>query len=229
MATTAKAGCLIVLNSKGDAVETFAGSLINGPWDMTAFDQGDETSLFVTNVLNGTVAANGDVVNRGTVLRLDLDVPNQGSGAPRLESTTIIGSGFSERTDPAALVIGPTGVGLSGSTLYVADSLNNRIAAIPNALERETTAHAGDDVTANGFINDPLGLTIAPNGDILTVNGNDGNIVETTPGGTQVAHMLLDNTGTPPGAGCLFGLAVVPGGSGVYFVDDCDNTLKLLH
>ena len=228
-AATAQAGCLIVLDSNGNAVETFSGSPINGPWDMTASDAGDQAQLFVTNVLNGTVAANGKVVNQGTVLRIALAVPSQGHGIPSRESTTVIGSGFSERTDPAALVIGPTGVGLSGSTLYVADSLNNRIASIPNALTRTTTAHAGNDVTANGAINDPLGLSIAPNGDILTANGNDGFLVETTPGGTQIAKRLLDRTGSPPGSGCLFGLAIVPGGSGVYFVDDCDNTLKLLH
>ena len=37
-------------------------------------------------------------------------------------------SGFSERADPAALVIGPTDVALSKNhkMLYVADSLNNR-------------------------------------------------------------------------------------------------------
>ncbi len=98
-----------------------------------------------------------------------------------------------------------------------------------NAVKRTSTANTGSTVSTKGSLNDPLGLTIAPNGDILTANGNDGNIVETTPGGTQVAHKLVDNTGTPPGAGCLFGLAVVPNGSGVYFVDDCDNTLKLLH
>ncbi|HLJ33636.1 MAG TPA: hypothetical protein VKU38_08295, partial [Ktedonobacteraceae bacterium] len=79
-----------------------------------------------------------------------------------------------------------------------------------------------------GTINDPLGLTIAPNGDILTANGNDGNIVETTPGGNQVAHKLVDNTGGT-GGGCLFGLTVVHGFAGVYFVDDCGNTLNLLH
>ena len=84
-------------------------------------------------------------------------------------------------------------------------------------------------MTSNGAINDPLGMTIAPNGDILTVNGNDGNIVETTLGGNQIAHKLLDSTGSPSGTGCLFGVAVVPVGLGVYFVDDCDNTLKLLH
>ena len=226
---TAKAGCLIVLNSKGNPVETFAGSNINGPWDMTAFDGGNWAALFVTNVLNGTVAANGKVVNRGTVLRINLNVPQQGHGVPSVHGTTIIGSGFSQRTDPAALVIGPTGVGLaSNNTLYVANSVNNSIAAIPNALTRNSTAHTGNNVTANGALNDPLGLTIAPNGNILIANGNNGRLVETTPGGTQVAKKLVDNTGTPPGAGCLFGLEIVPGGSGVYFVDDCTNTLNLL-
>jgi hypothetical protein len=41
-AATAKAGCLIVLNSNGTVVETFAGQPINGPWDMTAYDQGNQ-------------------------------------------------------------------------------------------------------------------------------------------------------------------------------------------
>ena len=65
-------------------------------------------------------------------------------------------------------------------------------------------------------------------GDILIVNGNNGRIVEITPGGTQIAHKFLDKTGSPPGAGCLFGLAVSSDNSSVFFVDDCDNTLKLL-
>lgn len=226
---TAKAGCLIVLDNQGNPVETFSGGSINGPWDMTAFDQGGSADLFVTNVLNGTVAAGGQVVNKQTVVRLNLEVPMQGQGKPELESSTVIGSGFSGRADPAALVIGPTGVGLHNGTLYVADSLNNRIAAIPQAISRTTTALTGKDVTSNGSLNDPLGLTIAPNGDILTMNGNDGRIVETTPSGTQIAHKFLDKSGTPPGAGCLFGLAIVPGGVGVYFVDDCTNTLNILH
>jgi len=229
---TAEAGCLIVLDSRGMVAETFAGSHINGPWDMTAFDEGDQAALFVTNVLNGTVAASPNVVNQGTVIRIKLDVPTQGQGQPTRESTTLIGSGFPERTDPAALVIGPTGVGLGeDGTLYVADTLNNRIAAIPNAVRRFSSAGTGKTVTAGKSVNGPLGLAIAPNGDILTVNGNDGNIVETTPDGKQVAVRLLDNTPPVPtgGAGTLFGVAVVPGGSGVYFVDDGNNTLNLLH
>ncbi len=226
---TAQAGCLIVLNSRGHVVETFAGGQINGPWDMTALDFGGGTVLFVTNVLNGTVAAGGNVVNDGTVLRIGLAIGDEDWSIPRITSEKVIGSGFPERTDPAALVIGPTGVGLGfDGTLYVADSLRNRVAAIPNAVFRNS-ASRGITVTANGALNDPLGLTLAPNGHILTVNGNDGFMVETTPFGSQVAAKLVDNTGSPPGAGTLFGLAVVPGGSGVYFVDDGSNTLNLLH
>lgn len=226
-AATAQAGCLIVLNAWGHAVETFSGGPINGPWDMTAVSGDNSATLFVTNVLNGTVKANGRVVNKGTVLRIGLSLPDDEEGAPRITSETIVGSGFAERTDPAALVIGPTGVGLGANgTLYVADSLSNRIAAIPDALTRDHTAFTGHDVSSGGAINDPLGLAIAPGGDILTVNGNDGNIVETTPSGSQIAVKTLDSAF---GAGTLFGLAIAPGGSGVIFVDDGFNTLNLLH
>jgi hypothetical protein len=224
---TSKAGCLLVLNNVGQVVETFHGHGINGPWDMTAVSYGDTADLFVTNVLNGTVAAGGKQVAGGTVLRLTVRLSRY--GLPKLERVTTIGSGFLEETNAAALVIGPTGVGLGrNGTLYVADTLRDRIAAIPGALFRDTSAGTGRTVTKNGALNGPLGLAIAPNGDVLTVNSNDGNLVETTPCGTQVTVKALDTTGSPPGAGTLFGLAVAPHGTGVYFVDDGTNTLNLL-
>src|ERR1022692_958311 len=99
---TAQAGCLLGLNSKGRVVDTFYGSLINGPWDMTTLDSGSSADLFVTNVLNGTVAGGGKVLHGGTVVRLTLNVTR--TTMPSLESITVIGSGFAERTDPAALV-----------------------------------------------------------------------------------------------------------------------------
>jgi sugar lactone lactonase YvrE len=221
---------LLVLNSSGKVVETIFGTLINGPWDMTALDRsndsgGGSASLFVTNVLNGTVAAHGKVVQGGTVVRVDLTL--SAGNAPFVEAMTVIGSGFSERTDPAALVIGPTGVGLSkdGFSLYVADSLNNRITAIPFPLTRQSSAHAGTTITKGGALNDPLGLTVAGNGDILAANGDDGFMVQITPDGLQVSKTLLDSSGNPPGAGALFGLVTV--GPNVYYVDDATNTLNL--
>jgi hypothetical protein len=223
---TAEAGCLLVLNNTGTVVETFFGSLINGPWDMTAADNGSTASLFVTNVLNGTVAGGGNVVNEGTVVRLDLVIPS--GSMPNLQAITTIGSGFSERTDPAALVIGPTGVGLSGSgskqVLYVADSLNNRIASISEPMTRTSSAGTGVTVSRNGSLSDPLGLTVS-GGDIVTVNGNNGLAIEISPSGQQIGKALLDNSGSPPGAGALFGVVVVSGK--VFYVDDATNTLNL--
>jgi hypothetical protein len=221
-------GCLLVLNSMGKVVETFSGHGINGPWDMAAVQSGPFAELFVSNVLNGTAAAGGRVVNQGTVIRLVL--AQAGGKRPQIVGATKIASGFPQRTDPAALVIGPTGLGVDANgTLYVADALSSRIAAIPNAMVRSTSGGRGVTVSQGGALDGPLGLVIAPNGHILTVNSGDGNIVETTPSGLQVATRTLDSSGSPSGAGALFGLAVAPGGSGVYYVDDATNTLNLLH
>jgi hypothetical protein len=226
-AATAQAGCLIVLDSRGRARETFAGGGINGPWDMTAADHGSRVQLFVTNVLNGTVAANGASVNRGTVLRIDLSIPP--GCAPRRADTDVIGSGFAEHTDPAALVVGPTGVGLAANgTLYVADTAGNRIAAIPDATGRRHSDGTGSTLTSGGALVAPLGLTVGPRGTVLSVNGGDGDLVATAPNGRQVQTVRLDSANTPPGAGALFGLAVRPGGDEVYFVDDNTNMLELL-
>jgi hypothetical protein len=242
---TAQAGCLIVLDSKGNAVETIHGSSINGPWDMVSVDGDHRASLYVTNVLNGTVAAGGSVVNQGTVVRVNLAVSK--AHMPSLESITVVGAGFAERTDPAALVIGPTGVGLSPScknvddaddcavrfgedepVLYVADSLNNRITVITDPMTRSTPDTQGRVLSSGGSLNDPLGLTVTPDGRILVVNGNDGYVTEITPRGAQVAKTLLDNTGSPAGAGALFGIVFDPQ-FGVVYVDDVANSLNLLH
>ena len=225
-AATAQAGCLIVLDRNGAAVATLSGSGINGPWDMTAVDLDRFAVLFVSNVLNGTVAGNGNVVNEGTILRILLATPS--SGPPRELARTVIASGFGERTDAAALVIGPTGLGVSREgRLFVADTLQNRIAAVSGALYRRDDAGTGDTISQGGALNGPLGLAIAPNGDILTVNAADGNLVEIAPGGKQVAVKAIDVS--QQGAGTLFGLAIAPEGHGIYFVDDGNNTLNLLH
>jgi hypothetical protein len=221
-------GCLIVLDRWGHVRETFTGHGINGPWDMTSADFGRAADLFVTNVLNGTVAAKGATVHRGTVIRILLIIPS--SGMPFILRTDTIGSGFGEHLDQAALVIGPTGVGLGRhNTLYVADTVANRIAAIPDALFRVTDAGRGFTVSRGHSLNGPLGLVVAPGGDILTVNSGDGHLVEITPSGFQVAVRTLDSSGSPPGAGALFGLAVKPHHRAVYFVDDATNTFALLH
>jgi sugar lactone lactonase YvrE len=222
---TATAGGILVLNSRGELVETFSGDPLNGPWDMTATENGDITTLYVTNVLNGTVENSPDVVNRGTVLRMQfLTLPDT---MPELLNEKVIAGGFPERTDPAALVVGPTGVALGNNgTLYVADTNGNRIAAVPDAATRQQpVGNGGMTVSAGGALMGPLGLTLAPNGDLLAANGGNGNIVEITPSGHQVEVRTADNTSAPDGAGVLFGLTVSPFTNDLYFVDDGMNAL----
>jgi hypothetical protein len=181
---TPEAGCLIVLNSSGVPVETWTGNGINGPWDMTAAHLfGPFAQLFVTNVLNGTVAAaaHGNPAYQGTVLRLSVFEPP--GRPPVLFNTTTIATGFTEELNSSALVLGPTGVALGPrGTLYVADTVRSRIAAIPDATTRFFPVFGGGfTLSAGGSLNAPLGLTLAPNGDLITVNGNDGNAVEINP------------------------------------------------
>jgi sugar lactone lactonase YvrE len=230
MSANAQAGGLTVLNSSGKVVDTITGAPINGPWDATAVDSGNNAVLFVTNVLNGTVGAAGGNVARGTVVRITFHVPS--GGVPQKTSERVIATGFLEHTDPNALIVGPTGLGLgTNGVLYVADTARNRIAAIPNAVTRTSTlGGAGRSVAIGHALMAPLGLVIAPNGDIVTANGGDGNLVETTPAGRQVATRTL----VPNGAGDLFGLAVSPNQQGLYYVNDSGsgpdaNSLELAH
>ncbi len=226
-AATAKAGCLIVLDPWGHVVKTIPGSPngpINGPLDATAVSAGPFTALFVTNVLNGTVEHGEKVTDGGTVVRLGLF--STYGHAPSVFSEQVIATGFPERTDPEALVVGPTGVGLGNyDTLYVADTQGNRIAAVPDALFRRFPLGGGGfTVTHNGSLNNPLGLTIVPGGDIVTANAGDGNLVETTPFGFQFAPF---DTGAEGGG--LFGLTPAPSGHAMLFVNDAENALDVAH
>ncbi len=223
---TAQLGCLIVLDSSGKPVSTISSPQIAGPWDMTSASQGNETTLFVSNALNGGAAKGIHTIKNSTVLRIRL---RSGVGQPpKVLSEQVIANKIPWRDDPEALVIGPTGVALaSNGTLYLADTLDSRIAAIPDAMTRTTAVpDGGRTVSEGGLLKQPLGLVLAPNGNILTTNAGDGNIVETTPAGKQAIAQTAD---TKTGAGSLFGLVIAPEEKGIYYVDDGENTLRLLH
>ena len=64
---------------------------------------------------------------------------------------------------------------------------------------------------------------LAPNGDILVMNGNDGDAVEISPQGKQVATRTLVKNG----AGDLFGVTVAPGGQELFFGNDGTNAVDM--
>jgi hypothetical protein len=78
-------------------------------------------------------------------------------------------------------------------------------------------------LTRGGSLNGPLALTLAPDGNLIAVNGDNGNAVEVTPTGRQVATVTL----VPHGAGDLFGVTPLADGHGLLFVNDGANALDL--
>ena len=103
--------------------------------------------------------------------------------------------------------------------------MNSRIAEIPLAASRFIPAAGGGiTLTQGNSLSAPLGMTLAPNGDVITVNGGNGDAVEITPSGTQIDDVTIDplNSG-----GDLFGVTIAPGDRGLLFVDDGNNTLQL--
>ncbi|HSZ29697.1 MAG TPA: hypothetical protein VK784_08075 [Pseudonocardiaceae bacterium] len=226
---TAGQGCLLVLSPEGKLASTITGPYLNGPWDATVDDHGTSATLFVTNTLSGVVAAGTKQVDQGDVVRLTLS--ESASTPPAVVAETEVASGLPERGDAAAFVKGPTGLALSPSgTLYVADNVGNRIAAIPDAETRSNSDGAGTTLSTGGQLANPLGLVLAPNGDLLAANATNGKIVEITPDGKQVGeYFAIQDVGQdPPGDGDLFDLAISADGKGVLLVKDDLNTLALL-
>ncbi len=232
---TKGAGCLLVFDSNGQLATVWSGTHINDPWgNMAVVDNGAKATLFVS--MSGYDVPGPDkldpatgqpvVVEKATVLRIQLAIP--ASGPPKVTSQTVIASGFAQRADKDVFLIGPTGLALIGSTLYVSDAIENRIVAIPDATTRTGSAGTGRTVTKGGLLQRALALAATADGHILATNGKNGQVVEFDPAsGKQLAAQWIDSNQaqSPPGNGDLFGLAMAPDGSGFYYVEDDTNML----
>lgn len=185
-------------------------------------DGGATAQVFVSNVLAGTVT------------RLDLRT-DASAGTLAVAGAAQIASGYTHRCDPNALVVGPTGVALDAQsgTLFVASTGDNKIYAVSHAMTAAADQGRGavliDDPT---HLHGPLALVRAPNGDLITSQGDAVNpdaahpseIVEYTASGGFVAHFSVDSA-----PGSAFGLALKPSGNGFRFaaVDDGTNVLDI--
>jgi hypothetical protein len=230
-------GCLVVLDSNGTLVKTIAGPDINDPWgNMAVIDNGNTAQIFVSmagfdvtppNVID-PATQKPPIVNKATILRIDLATP--AGKPPEVTGKTVVASGLSQRADKDVFLIGPTGLAYSQGTLYASDALNNRVIAVDDAATRKTSAGTGREVSKDGLLKRPLAMTLAPNNHLLITNGTNGQVVEIDPlNGKQIYAQWVDanKAQTPPGNGDLFGIAMVPDGSGFYYVEDEVNALVL--
>jgi hypothetical protein len=233
---TMGSGGLLVLDSNGHLVETWANTNINDPWgNVACIDNGTNAILFISMAgldvpgpaVRDPQTGRPVIVRKATVLRLELSIPE--GKPPVITSQTVIANGFGQRADKDAFLVGPTGLALGpNDTLFVSDALGNQIVAIPDATTRTTSAGTGITVTKDGLLKRPLALTTAPNGHLLAINALKGQVVEIDPAtGKQLYAQWIDadQAQSPPGNGDLFGIAMTPDGKGFYYVEDDMNTI----
>jgi hypothetical protein len=216
---TAAAGSLLVLDRSGNLLTQLTdATLIQGPWDSTVFDRGDRAQLFVSNALSGGVT------------RFDLKV---GPSGVTVTKSLQIASGYSHRCDPAALVVGPTGLAYDSfrDILYVASTEDNAVYAVYGA--GHATADHGPGAVIymdNTHLHGPLGLVLAPDGHLITSNADvinsDPNqpseLVEFSRNGRFVKQLSMD-----PAQGGSFGIGLASGDDTILFASVDDNAATL--
>ena len=216
---TVKPGSLIAISPQGQVVWTYANKQeIDGPWDFTVFDQGSKATVFISNVLSGSIE------------RLVLGLSH---GAVSVLSATQISSNYTHRGDPAALEVGPTGLAYDASrdTLYLASADDNAIYAMPDATQVAQNGLKGFRIYSDNLhLHGALALTLAPNGNLIcssndvinAVAGQPSELVEFTRGGVFVAERSVD-----PNLGGSFGLAFGTVSGKITFAAVDDNTSSL--
>jgi hypothetical protein len=194
-------GSLLILDSHASVVLTLTkANLLDSPWDLTIQDRGDFSKVFVSNVVSGTVT------------RVDLAIIG---GKPVVVSTTQIAKGYTVQPNQAAVILGPTGLAYDAEAdvLYVASTADNAIFAVPNAAGRvgPPPNGTGTIIFQDNHLRGPLALVLAPNGHLITSNGDAVNadvtqpseLVEFTKDGKFVGESNVDAA-----QGGAFGIAI---------------------
>jgi hypothetical protein len=136
--------------------------------------------------------------------------------------------------------VGPTGLAYDArdDVLFVASTMDNTIFAVTHAEGHTGSSGRGTVVFQNEHLRGPLALAFAPNGDLLTANGDAVNadptqpseIVEFTTSGKFVSQSNVDAA-----EGGAFGFAVSGASSNgphkralFAFVDDNSNSISVL-
>jgi hypothetical protein len=236
-------GSLQIIDSNGNLVKTITDpNLLDGPWDLAVNDQGNKVQIFVATVSKGVTAIttpNPPATANGTVTRIDLTIQ---TGMPVVQDMVQIASGYANRSDNAAFVVGPAGLAFDPrtNTLYVASEAEKvggvetgTIFAVANASTTSGDHGKGTVVFADPtHLHGPLGLLLASNGDLIAANNDSVNIdpnqpselVEFTPTGQFVGQFSLDPSIDGP-----FSLAESSSGGQLNFaaLNDNQNTVSI--
>ncbi len=218
-------GPITVLDYNGKLVTTITSPHLDGPWGMAVDDDGTTAKVWVSNVLNGTV------------IRIDLTLTPT---TFTVSSITLIAFGYGHLNNKTINLVGPSGLAYSEElhTLYVTSASGSRVFAIAHADTITTPVSLGSSIYADPVhLHGPLGLAIAPNGDLISAQADNFNangafpseIVEFTTTGQFVAEFSIDAL-----VGAAFNIALAQNSDPLVpikfgYVNDTENNLNIIY
>ena len=178
--------------STGGVVSTFAGS-------------GQVSSLDGNGTAAGFYVPHGIAINNNTGFLYVADGNNRiRMISPNADVTTFAGfnSGNNDGAGTSASFYLPISIAIDGpGNLYVTDNSNNEIrkvdvAGYVNTIVGNGTPGSADGIGKNASINAPIGIVLAPDGNLYVTQGPDNKIRRITPAFVVTTLQLAGTSGT---------------------------------
>lgn len=207
--TFAVGGSTMAQSSRGYVTSSFfKQDVINGPWSMTVNDQGNSIQLFVSNVLSGKI------------IRFHITFDSDGNGVLFDQYPLQLTAAMNHQNDANGFLLGPSGLyydPLPNSptldTLFIASSKDNAIYQLPGAAWNSTSAPLTLLTNDTKHLHGPLGIAVAPTGNIYVANSDGNNVDPLQPSEIAIYDMSGKFQGqfsVDPQNGGAFGIAFQP-------------------
>ena len=187
--------------------------VIDGPWSMAVNDLGNSAQVFISNVLTGTI------------VRFHVTFDSDGDGLVFDQAPVYLATNLNHQNDANGFLLGPSGLTYdplpsspTQDTLFFASSKDNAVyqlqgagwnagPMLPQVLVPTDLAH----------LRGPLGVALAPNGNIYVANSDGNNADQNVPSKNPSEIVIYDMTGkfqgqfsVDPNNGGAFGIAFQP-------------------
>jgi hypothetical protein len=183
----------------------FKQDVINGPWSMAVNDQGNSVQLFLSNVLSGKI------------IRFHITFDSDGNSVMFDQSPLLLTTAMNRQNDANGFLLGPSGLyydPLPNSptldTLFIANSKDNAIYMLPGAAWNSISAPVQLLTNDTQHLHGPLGIAVAPNGNVYVANSDGNNVDPNQPSEIAIYSMAGKFQGqfsVDPQNGGAFGIA----------------------
>jgi hypothetical protein len=202
-------GTVMAQTSRGYVNSSFfKQDVINGPWSMAVNDQGNSVQLFLSNVLSGKI------------IRFHITFDSDGNSVMFDQYPLQLTTALNHQNDANGFLLGPSGLyydPLPNSptldTLFIASSKDNAVYMLPGAAWNVASAPVQLLTNDTKHLHGPLGVAVAPNGNLYVANSDGNNADPLQPSEIAIFDMSGKFQGqfsVDPQNGGAFGIAFQP-------------------